>query len=249
MDIISQTDSDAGVIIVKVKNTGTAESERYYVVNNYYGYSYSDGTWTPTTEANGNGIKSIYQVPVISIQGLPHGNHQVQIFAVYSKLFDMHSSEEDSSYNFYLDAIRVYNPLGDDDSYYSKDCEANAQFISIHDKAVENAENANKTFFVDGLPNASFDQFKIAGPYNEVYLAPGQSVTITVDEMSGKNVQIGARLISGSSASLTVGNGITVNSTVDQYYEVTGVTGTSITIKNNSNSTVALTTLKLTGSN
>ena len=248
VDIISQTDSNAGVIIVKVTNTGTAESERYYVVNNYYGYSYSDGKWTPTTETNGNGINSIYQVPVISIQGLPHGNHQVQIFAVYSKLFDMHSSEEDSSYNFYLDAIRVYNPLGENgDNYYAQDSEANAQFISIHDKLVEGGSTAGT--LVDGIQDANLDQFKIAGPYNEVYLAPSQSVTITVDEMSGKNVQIGARLISGSSASLTVGNGITVNSTVDQYYEVTGVTGTSITITNNSNSTVALTTLKLTGSN
>ena len=45
------------------------------------------------------------------------------------------------------------------------------------------------------------------------------------------------------------GQTITVDSTVDQYYEVTGGVDSEITITNNSNGSgiVALTTLKLTG--
>ena len=245
-DIISQTDSTAGVILVDVK-TNRGESEKTYIVNSYYGYTYDSSTdkWTPITEGNNaNGISSIYQVPVIHIDDLPYGTYTVTIKVFYDKIFDVASK---NSFDFYLDAIRVYNPLGTESSVYAVDGEASPKFVSIHDQVTDFGTSGT---LVDGLKEATLEQFKTVGPNNEVYLAPGQSVMI---QLSGAcdSAQIGARLISGTSASLSVSSGrsnVTVTSTVEQYYELnSGLQGT-VTITNTSgDGTVALTTLKLFG--
>ena len=56
-------------------------------------------------------------------------------------------------------------------------------------------------------------------------------------------------MIDGKSATLNIDDKtVTVNSTVDQYYTITGgVSGNKVTITNMGEGTVALTILKLTG--
>lgn len=241
-DIISQTDAQAGVILVDVKQG--AKAVKSYIVNNYYGYTYSDTGWTVSKDSNGNGIDSIYQVPVIAIRDLDYGTYTVTITVAYDELFDVASQD---SFDFYLDAIRVYNPLGTNINMYDKDGEADPIFKVLHNLVT----NFGKTgTLVDGLMNANEEQFKHFGPNNEVYLTDGQSVTVVLkDTVSGKNAQIAARLIAGESASLDIGGkSVAVNSTVDQYYTITdGVNGNEVTITNNGQGTVALTILKLTG--
>ena len=158
-------------------------------------------------------------------------------------------------FNFYLDAIRVYNPLGENgDTYYDRDGEANAQFINLSKYVTSTTGNG---LWVDGDPNAVVDPtYKDDGPNNEIYLASGQSVTIKLVDSEGKPIaatvgksaQIGARLMNGTNdVQITVGGQtITVDSTVDQYYEVTGGVDSEITITNTGSGIVALTTLKLT---
>lgn len=243
-DIISQTDAKAGVILVDVKQ-GT-KAVKSYIVNNYYGYTYNESTgWTVSKDSNGNGngINSIYQVPVIAIRDLDYGTYTVTITVAYDELFDVASQD---SFDFYLDAIRVYNPL-ERSSVYAADKESNPIFKVLHNLV---ASFGNTGTLIDGLKGANLEQFKVAGPNNEIYLTSGQSVTVDLEsEVSGKNAQIAARLIAGESAELTVdGKKITVNSTVDQYYTITGgVTNGQVTITNGGQGTVALTILKLTG--
>lgn len=244
-DIISRTDVKAGVILVDVKQ-GT-KAVKSYIVNNYYGYTYNESTgWTVSKDSNDNGIDSIYQVPVIAIRDLDYGTYTVTITVAYDKIFDVASQ---GSFDFYLDAIRVYNPL-ESSSVYAADKESNPIFEVLHNLV---ASFDNTGTLIDGLKGANLEQFKVAGPNNEIYLAPGQSVTVDLkDTVSGKNAQIAARLIDGKSATLNIDNKtVTVNSTVDQYYAITGgVTNGQVTITNNGQGTVALTILKLTdGSN
>ena len=209
--------------------------ESAYLVNNHY-------------SAVNDGVKEIYQVPVIKITGLDYGTYTVTVKPFHDKLLDV---EGQSNFNFYLDAIRVYNPLGTSgDTYYTKDNEANAQFINLS-KYVTSAGTTG--LWVDSNPNAEVNAYKNIGPNNEIYLAANQSVTITLPEdvnVSGMSAQIGARFIDRTSGGkISVGSqSITVNSTVDQYYTVGNVDKT-ITIKNSGSGIVALTTLKLTGSN
>lgn len=229
-DIISQTDSTSTWLLVEVKNTKDTLNECAYLVNNNY------------SAVNG-GVNEIYQVPVIKITGLDYGTYTVTVKPFHDKLLD---AEGQSNFNFYLDAIRVYNPLDNGDIYYTQDGEANAQFINLSKCGLKSAG-----LWVDSNPNADVVTYENIGPNNEIYLATGQSVTITLPEdvnVSGMSAQIGARLISGTSGCQISVNDkqISVNSTVDQYYTVGSVDET-ITITNNGSGIVALTTLKLTG--
>ena len=241
-DIISQTDAKAGVILVDVKR-GT-EYVKSYIVNNYYGYAYSESTgWTVSKDSNGNGIDSIYQVPVIAIRDLDYGTYTVTITVAYDELFDVASQ---GSFDFYLDAIRVYNPL-QNSSVYAVDGESAPIFKVLHNLVTKFGDTGT---LVDGLMEADKEKFDYFGPNNEVYLTNGQSVTVDLkDTVSGKNAQIAARLIDGKSATLNIDDKtVTVNSTVDQYYTITGgVSGNKVTITNMGEGTVALTILKLTG--
>lgn len=236
-DIISQTDSSSTWLLVEVKDTQNALKERAYLVNNHY-------------SAVNEGVNEIYQVPVIKITGLPYGTYTVTVKPFYDtnekQLLAVSGQKE---FKFYLDAIRVYNPLGSSgDAYYTKDNEAKAQFINLSKCKLESTG-----LWVDSNPNAEVNAYKNIGPNNEIYLAVGQSVTITLPEdvnVSGMSAQIGARLIDRTSGGkISVGSqSIDVNSTVDQYYTV-GIVEKTITIKNSGSGIVALTTLKLTGSN
>ena len=243
-DIISQTDSASTWLLVEVKND-ESEPECAYLVNNYY-------------SAENDGVNTIYQVPVIKVQGLDYGTYNVTVKPFYDtneREILAVDGQMATEFNFYLDAIRVYNPLENGNTYYGRDGEANAQFINLS-KYVTSTENG---LWVDENTGANVNTYKDDGPNNEIYLASGQSVTIKLVDSEGKPIaatvgksaQIGARLMNGTNdVQITVGGQtITVDSTVDQYYEVTGGVDSEITITNNSNGSgiVALTTLKLTG--
>ncbi|MBM6870276.1 family 20 glycosylhydrolase [Pseudoflavonifractor phocaeensis] len=238
VDIISQTDVKAGAILVDVKD-GSNKPVKQYIVNNYYGYTYSEETGWTVSDTNGNGINSIYQVPVIAVRGLAHDTYNVTITVVYDDLFDV---AEQESFEFYLDAIRVYNTLADS-SVYATDHENNPAFVPVHNRVTATAAT-----LVDGKTNASLEEFTYFGPNNEVYLAPGQSVTLTMEGDETSRAQLAARIISGTgTASLEVGTEtINVKSTVDEYYKVASI-GNTVTIENTGNCTIAVTMLKIFG--
>ncbi|MBM6937984.1 family 20 glycosylhydrolase [Pseudoflavonifractor phocaeensis] len=239
VDIISQTDVKAGAILVDVKD-GSNKPVKQYIVNNYYGYTYSQETGWTVSGTNGNGIDSIYQVPVIAVRGLNHGNYNVTITVAYDSLFDVANK---GSFDFYLDAIRVYNTL-ENSSVYATDGEANPIFVPVHERVTGFGTTGT---LVDGLLNATLDQFKVVGPNNEVYLAPGQSVTLEFKDAdkAGKG-QIAARIISGAGpAKLDIGGQtVTVKSTVDMYYELSNNVNSKVKITNVSSATIALTMFK-----
>ena len=241
-DIISQTDSTSTWLLVEVENVNKTVEDRAYLVNNHY------------SAENSNVGDAIYQVPVIKIAGLDYGTYTVTVKPFYDtndkQLLAVKGQE---SFKFYLDAIRVYKPLGDQgDRYYTEDGEANAQFINL-----SKCDLTSEGLWVDRNPRADVGTYKNIGPNNEIYLAAGQSVTITLPEsvnVAGKSAQIGARLMNGkNSVKISVGGqNITVDSTVDQYYTVANGVTREITITNSGSGSgiVAVTTLKLTdGSN
>lgn len=239
VDIISQTDSASTWLLVEVKND-KSEPECAYLVNNYY-------------SAENDGVNTIYQVPVIKVQGLDYGTYNVTVKPFYDtneREILAVDGQMATEFNFYLDAIRVYNPLENGNTYYGQDGEANAQFINLS----KYVDSSTTGLWVDKNIGANVNIYKDDGPNNEIYLAAGQSVTIKLEDSEGtpiettdKSAQIGARLISGTDATILVDtNSIPVDSTVDQYYEVTGGVGNEITITNTGSGIVALTTLKLT---
>lgn len=108
-DIISLTDNTSGAIFVFVyegKDT-TGKLENAYMVDNYYGYmQQEDGSWVVDKTSK----NALYQIPVMRIRKLTYGEHTVVVRVFYDNAFD--STEGQTSYSFWLDAVRVYDPMG-----------------------------------------------------------------------------------------------------------------------------------------
>lgn len=234
MDIYSFTDSTTGTILVSVAKQGG--STQYYVVDNY--------------AASG----SYYQIPTVTFSG-DHGTYDVTIYVTTAA-----ASEE--RFTFYLDGIRVYNPLG---SSFSEDGtvtgayegELNASFTEVRNilsaGAVFIDKDAEGNTSVEMDYNAS--DYALYAPEHEVYLDQNQSVTFAVADGSA-NYYVGLKALAGGSTTAQVGNGDTLASiaiahTTDLYYKVTpyqdSATGKYvITIKNAGTSLLAITKVRQT---
>lgn len=243
-DVISLTDNKSGAISVKVyavNSDGTEKQVAGTLVNNYYGYEFKDGAWTVKPSAN----NALYQIPVIKIGGLDYGTYKVVITAAYATYAD---KTGDNQYSFWLDAIRVYDPMGKDNATYTKDGEGYPQYIKLHDALV--AENVENALFIDGAAEANITDYKNYGPNNEVYLANGQAITFTVPENANiASIQIGAKAPDGSAAQMVVtgGNGLhqELSTATEMYYQI-GTAGDSFTITNTGTGILSLTNLKIT---
>ncbi len=89
-DIISRTGKEQGAIRVEVTKV-------------------SDGSLVKSMTVNKKGETELYQIPVVSITGLPHGTYKVSLWAnkqVKSSYDFLYRGDE-----FYLDAVRIYDPV------------------------------------------------------------------------------------------------------------------------------------------
>ncbi len=262
-DIISLTDNTSGAIFVDVtrKVNGEEVKERSVFVDNYYGYTY-DATngWQPSTSTEPN---ALYQIPVIAVRGLDYAEHNVVIKVAYSEYFD-HTATP-GSYSFWLDAVRVYDPMGKDNAIYNTGSEKEGypQYIKLRNELAKEDSpvtvDSAKLLFIDGAENAAISLYKNYGPNNEVYLAKGQAITFKLegDLNNIATVQIGAKAPNGQ-VELAVG-GIKVvenlNTATEMYYAITeqAIEGTgesasakSVTITNSTQNILSLTNLKIT---
>ena len=253
-DIISLTNNKSGAIFVDVyagsKAEGTAEKK--YVVNNYYGYTYENGKWIVKQNAS----DTLYQIPVMKITDLAYGEHTVVIKVAYSEYFDTANGTE---YSFWLDAIRVYNPMGENgNSYYTQDNEGYPQYIKLHDALADGTAKpdgeTDKMVFIDGGSTADIATYANYGPNNEVYLMKGQAITFKLTGTDvGKiaSVQIGAKAPNGNTTMTVTGTNDTVLATealstaTEMYYQIANAGG-QFTITNTGDGILSLTNLKIT---
>ena len=252
-DVISLTDNRSGMIFIEVTNVETGAIVKRGAVNNYYGYTQDEnGDWVVKTDGNG----CLYQIPVAKVADLDYAEYKVTIKVSYSSSFD-HTNN--NAYSFWLDAIRVYDPMGKNASgTYTNDGEAYPQFIELRDELKNSNSTAEiagekKVVFIDGAKEAKLDDYKNYGPNNEVYLANGQAITFHVPSDQVVSVQIGAKAPQGN-ALLTV-NGATLDSkktngtistATEMYYELVGAAGEIVTITNKGDGILSLTNLKIT---
>lgn len=245
-DIISLTNNKSGAIFVDVyagsKAEGTAEKK--YVVNNYYGYTYEDGKWIVKQNAS----DTLYQIPVMKITDLAYGEHTVVIKVAYSEYFDTASKNE---YSFWLDAIRVYNPMGKDYDY-TADNEGYPQYIKLRDELAKTAETNKGVVFIDGAANASIADYANFGPNNEVYLMKGQAISFKVPENDKiASIQIGAKAPNGNTTMTVTGTNDkalateALSTATEMYYQIANA-GEQFTITNTGDGILSLTNLKIT---
>ena len=241
-DIISMTSNTTGVIYVDIYQNGELLDDHSFIVDSYYGYhkvsgdANNDGIITDGEmiwEVNPDAENSIYQVPLMKVEGMPYGRYTAEITAFYSPAYD--NVDGSTSYDFYLDAIRIYDPAGttygngsaatDIDKVikdaYVLDGEAWPSYLELRDGIIaaysfDNVANdaldkdMEGLVFIDGDP--SVDDDKIAdyisyGPNNEVYLAPGQRVAFilkTPDNVA--NIHLGIKSADGNVGTYTITN-------------------------------------------
>lgn len=243
-DIISLTNNKSGTIFVDVTNTATGKQYNY-VVNNYYGYTYQNGEWV----VDKNASDTLYQIPVMKVDGLGYGEYNVVIKVAYNKFFDTAEAKE---YSFWLDAVRIYDPMGEY-ADYTQDNEGYPQYIKLRDTLVDGTakpDGTDKTVFIDGGSTADIKTtYANYGPNNEVYLMKGQAITFKIpanDKIA--SIQIGAKAPKGT-ANLNVNETEIVSgglsTATEMYYQIANAGG-QFTITNTGDGILSLTNLKIT---
>ncbi len=125
------------------------------------------------------------------------------------------------SYDFYLDAVCIYdpagtNPGGEIGDAYKADGEGWPDIIEIRNNIINastlsvDQTSANGIVFVDGASAATFEDYNNYGPNNEVYLAKGQAIAFKLNVADYSNIdsiQIAAKAPAGTSAIAQVSNG------------------------------------------
>lgn len=251
-DIISLTDNTSGAIVVDVYNGNSTDDQNLkdsYLVNNYYGYKQDEnGNWVVAAEKDKN---ALYQIPVMKVTGLDYGEYTAVIRVFYNSFFDKNYSEENNNnqYSFWLDAVRIYDPMGVDRTEYKDDHEGYPQYIKLHDTLA--SSNVKTTLFIDGKKDATIAEYANYGPNNEVYLMNGQAITFKLtgaDVNKIASVQIGAKAPKGT-ANLNVNKTDIVSgglSTATEMYYQIGNAGEQFTITNTTGNILSLTNLKIT---
>lgn len=244
-DVISLTNNTSGAILVDVYDSNGNKVKGYFV-DNYLGYGFVDGKWTE--KATGDNI--LYQIPVMKVCDLPYDSYNVTITVFYNDAFE-HNGDE--SYDFWLDAIRVYDPMGKDDTRYVGDGEGYPQYINLRDQIAASGSNVGikNTLFIDGNAEAKVADYINLGPNNEVYLANGQAISFKLPANDNiEKVQIGAKAPNGATelnvnSTNVVADGL--KSATEMYYDITSqASGRLVTITNTTGNILSLTNIKIT---
>ena len=206
-----------------------------------------------------------YQIPTLNYDDLDYGTYEVTIKVITV------SAENRGTY--YLDGIRVYNPLGkvDDNSVagkaYKEAGESNAQYIQVRKDLLDSSkvqaiDTAIKgSLFIDKSEEGITDigTYKDYGPKNEVYLKSDteknkiQGVAFNINGYNSDNnkVFIGLKSPTGKEVTVKVTSGdkveeIKLKSAADLYYQITPDTKGNVVIENMSDNLLSITKVRIT---
>lgn len=228
VDVYSRTSPTTGTILVQVKNKD-GQAVKTSIID--------------TKSANGE----YYQVPTYSFSGE---------YDTYTVTINVTSAAKDR-YTYYLDGIRVYNPIQDEENdptvaeAYGEE-QLNAVFTNARDMLesgrvafIDEDENGNST--VGDYTNA--DIGKIA-PKNEIYLAKDQSIVLKVASDAGSTVYLGMKSLTGDNVTVEYSGATapdTISHTTDLYYKVTPQEDGTIVVKNMSENILSITKVRVSG--
>ena len=240
VDIYSRTNAETGTIIASLRGSDDsgAKVSKAFIIDN--------------KAASGD----YYQIPTATFTDLPHGTYTVTITVTTA-------AASEGRYTYYLDGIRVYNPIQDlesestvQDAYKN---ELSATFTEVRtllnskdstayiDEGLDENGNPDKTWFVGDYNNS--DTGKLA-PEHEVYLDSGEAVAINVTGASNYYIGLKAPLGGTAAAEITAGgttkSPITVSSASDLYYSISPDGNGIIVIKNTGDSLLSITKLRTT---
>ena len=229
VDVYTRTNQDSGIIMAMLyKGTSTNQVAMKFIMMD-------------NLAKNGD----YYQVPTLSFMDLEYGEYTVKI--VVSK------PAKETRATYYLDGIRVYNPL--ENNVYGD--EKNTVYTEVRDcLEITDGNLVQGAVFIDSDSDGNIDtQVKetldIFGPKNEIYLAKGQAVAFVVNYDSNARYQVGLKSLTGAKLSAIVsGDEIIIGHTTDLYYSIAtknlSESNNVVIIMNQSEGVLAITKLKVT---
>lgn len=247
VDVYSKTDMTTGTVYAVLEPQFKSENAKVQrlIVDNL---------------AVSNGETGYYQIPTVSFQDLTYGEYKVTI---------MVTTAAEGRSTYYLDGVRVYNPIQglEEDQLvqdaYGADHELNAVFQEVRDILVTQANLPegdelpnNSVVFIDqveeqtGVTTSEVGTYVEYGPKNEVYLAPGQAIAFRVSTGSNLHYYLGLKGPDGATqAEATSGTGkmqIEICGSCDMYYEVTPSADGIVMVKNTGENLLSITKLRTT---
>ena len=244
VDVYSKTSGDVGLIRAALykgdKVTNVVEEMKY--IDNVS----NSGTY--------------YQIPTLSFDNLPYATYTVQITAG--------AKGQGTKGTYYLDGIRVYNPLKGNttaEEAYKKADEGNAQYITVRSGLLDKTNTTSipskieGSVFIDKITGSNehnttdIGTYKDYGPKNEVYLKQNQGIAFTIKNYdSTDKVYVGLKSPTGEETTVDITDGavkanpLKVKSSSDLYYEVTPTSDGKVVIKNTTNNLLSITKVKIT---
>lgn len=222
VDVYSRTNMHTGMVLAELYNgegTDTMNMSKFLVVDN----SAQSGDY--------------YQIPTVSFTGLDYGTYTVKLTV----------GAKGNNNTYYLDGIRVYNPLAENTDDYDADQtvneaygdEAGAVFMEVRDHllTVDETGDLDPDAMIQGAVfldqnsegqkdvTSSVGEYYEYGPKNEVYLAPEQAITFAI--LDADKVCVGLKAPAGTTKAAVVNGsadettGYDINAASDLYYEVT----------------------------
>lgn len=211
---------------------------------------------------------TLYNIPVFTWNATEYGEYTVKV-SIAKKTGNYGT-------DFWLDGIRVMNPMNpDSDNFtiaqdaYATDGESNMKVATLRNALLadttlnESGElvwnNENFVVFTDSNDKIiKASEYKSNGPKEEVYLAKDQSVSFSLTDWNANenHLYLGIKAPMGAGKVQFGNESVTVNNTVDCYYdvakhakisEVNGKKVATLTITNPSDKIISLTNIKVTG--
>lgn len=243
VEIYTKTDSESGQVLVQA--VGQKEGKIYTaLIDNRF-------------ESTENGL---YVIPTVAFENMVRDTYKVTLIVLQNNK---------GSYTYYLDSIRIYNPIDENTDatvkeLYKEAEEDDAVTATVREYLLdpsnleknEAGENVlNGVVYIDDLAkkdnlNGSTDDIDIyakAGPKNEVYIENGNMIAFEIETAYQGKALIGLKAAEGKETTVNInGEEMTISSTVDMYYEIEPNAENQVCIKNEGEGLLSVTKLRLT---
>lgn len=243
VEIYTKTDSESGQVLVQAVGENSKKIYTALVDNRFESI---DG--------------GLYAIPTVAFENMVRDTYKVTLIVLQNK-------EGNSTY--YLDAIRIYNPIDEDTDTtvkeaYTEAKEDNAVTATVREYLLdpsnfekdENGENVlNGAVYIDDLAKAAgsdnctkdISTYEKGGPKNEVYLEKDNAIAFEIKTDYNGKALLGLKAAEGKEVTVNInGKEMTISSTADMYYEIEPNAEKQVCIKNVEGGLLSVTKLRLT---
>ena len=268
--IFARTSATTGYMQVKIYAGADTTGEMIDLV-------YRDTYYEDTNNSGEDRTGILYNIPVYTNEDLDYGTYTVVATIAKAGTKGAGAVGDDgyqhAGKDFYLDGIRIIQPLNmhvtgyteDENQYpiydaitekalgaYATDGEDNVDIVTLRQKIITDAETeGNWNFVVLTDTNGEIvtaEEYTSIGPKEEVYLMPGQSVSFSIKywHRDGYLLHLGMKAPFGTAGVQIGQNTFNLENATDCYYNITGMQVSVVTETDEDGNTYYVATYTIT---